>query len=118
MSPKYAEDDLPDHTLVVNSHTWRREHFDTDGYQWIRELDEGEYEWDRSEVDLVSTDVPIQVVSLQHRGGQWHVEAAETAGPDYHRPGFTELIGSDYHKTVDDAETAFDEVRSFIEQLS
>lgn len=118
MSTEYAEGDLPEETIVANGRTWQREHFDTDGYQWVRELDESEYDWDRSEVDLVGTDVPIRVVSLQHRGSQWHVEAAETAGHDYHRPGFTELIGSEYHMTVDDTEAAFDEVRSFVERLS
>lgn len=118
MSAEYAEEDLPEETIVVNGRAWEREHFDSDGYQWVRELDDSEYEWDRSEVELVGTDVPIRVVSLQHRGSQWHVEAAETAGPDYHRPGFTELIGSEYHTTADDAEAAFAEVRSLVERLS
>lgn len=118
MSAEYAEEDLPEETIVVNGRSWQREHFDTDGYQWIRELDDSEYDWDRSEVDLIGTNVPIQVVSLQHRGSQWHIEAAETAGPEYHRPGFTELIGSEYHTTVDDAEAAFDEVRSLVKRLS
>ncbi|KAA9400779.1 hypothetical protein Har1131_17290 [Haloarcula sp. CBA1131] len=118
MSAEYAEEDLPEETIVINGRSWQREHFDTDGYQWVRELDDSEYDWDCSEVNLVGTDVPIQVVSLQHRGSQWYVEAAETAGPDYHRPGFTELIGSEYHTTVDEAEAAFDEVRSLVKRLS
>jgi hypothetical protein len=56
MSAEYAEEDLPEETIVVNGRSWQREHFDTDGYQWIRELDDSEYDWDRSEVDLVGTD--------------------------------------------------------------
>lgn len=78
-----------------------------------------EYNWDVEEDDisLVGTDVPIRVVSIQYNNN-WVVEGAETAGPKYHRPGFTELISSEYVDTFDNSEEAFEAIRIFIKELS
>jgi hypothetical protein len=66
----------------------------------------------------VGTDVPIRVVSLQFISGEWTIEGAETAGPSYHRPGFTEVISSEFSKTYNSAEDAFEGVNRFIQRLS
>lgn len=118
MGADYEEGDLPPQTITVNDRTWRREEFDTDGYQWVREMRDDEYHWDREDVSLVGTDVPIRVVSLQFLGGEWSVECSETAGPDYHRPGFTELIGSEYADTFETPSSAFQAVERFVKELS
>lgn len=120
MSSQYSLEDLPPEELTVNGKTWQREKFDTDSFQWTRPLDDEEYDWDPEEddVSLQGTDVPIRAVTVQYLNGEWQVQGAETAGPSYHRPGFTELISSDYSASFDDAEEAFDTVRDFIEQLS
>lgn len=120
MSPNYAEQDLPPDEVTVNGKTWEREKFDRDSYQWMRPLKEDEYNWDPNEddVSLVGTDVPIRLVSVQFVSGEWQVQGAETAGPNYHRPGFTELISSEYSESYENAEEAFDAVREFIEKLS
>jgi hypothetical protein len=118
MTTDYVEDDLPGETITVNDTTWHREKFDTDGYQWVREMRDDEYDWDRAAVSLVGTDVPIRVVSLQFLGGEWAVEGSETAGPNYHRPGFTELISSEYTETFEDAESAFRAVEEYVQELS
>ena len=113
-------DDLPPQEVTVNGRMWTREKVDTDHFQWVRPMDETEYDWDAEEddVSLVGVDVPIRAVSLQNQSGMWHVEAAETAGPSYHRPGFTELISSDFSKSYDRAEDASEAVTRFINRLS
>ncbi|MFC7018371.1 MULTISPECIES: hypothetical protein [Haloarcula] len=120
--PEYSESDLPSETLSINSRTWRREKFDRDGYQWIREMDDDEYDWnpETDDVSLVGTDTPIRAVNLQFLDGEWHVEGAETAGPDYHRPGFTETISSDFSASVPEGSEAeaFEKVKEFARRLS
>lgn len=120
MSPDYAEQDLPPDTVTENGRTWEREKFDRDSYQWVRPMDEDEYDWDPEDdgVSLVGTDIPIRVVSVQYLSGEWQVQGSETAGPDYHRPGFTEVISSEYSESYDTAEEAFERVREFIKKLS
>jgi hypothetical protein len=112
------EADLPPELIEQNGHCWERTQFDKNGFQWVREMSEDEYSWDLEEVSLVGTDVPIRVVSLQHLDGEWHVEASETAGPDYHRPGFTELISSEFSRSTSDIERAREVIHQFIERLS
>ena len=111
---------LPSDTINVGGKTWVREEVDQNTFQWVRELEDDEYDWDPEAdgVTLVGTEVPIRVVSLQKLDDQWHVEAAETAGPEYHRPGFTEVISSDYTYSGPNLEKAADRVRAFIERLS
>lgn len=120
MSTDYSEQDLPPDPVMENGRTWEREKFDRDSYQWARPMDEDEYDWDPEEddVSLMGTDVPIRIVSVQHRHGEWQVQGAETAGPNYHRPGFTEVISSEYSESYDNAEEAFEAVREFIKNLS
>lgn len=120
--PEYSESDLPSETLSVNGRTWRRENFDRDGFQWIREMDDDEYDWDPEidEVSLVGTNTPIRIVSIQFYQSEWHVEGAETAGPNYHRPGFTEVIGSEFIASFPEGSEAkaFSKIEEFIHQLS
>lgn len=120
MNVEYEVEDLPPETVTEKGKTWEREEFDRDSYQWVRPMKDEEYDWDPEEddVSLVGTEVPIRVVSVQFRNGEWHVEASETAGPNYHRPGFTELISSEYSKSTEDAEEAFETVSEFIRRLS
>lgn len=118
MTEDYDKENLPAETVTVDGKTWKREKFETDGYQWVREMDEDEYGWDTDDVSLVDTDVPIRVVAVQHYGQEWTVDASETAGPNYHRPGFTELISSEYSETFENASDAFETVERFIEELS
>ena len=118
MPLSYDRADLPAETIEVNGHVWTRNKYDKDAYQWVRELDEDEYNWDASEVNIVGADVPMRIVSLQLQNDEWHVEGAETGGPNYHRPGFTELISSEFADTFSDADNAFDAVHDYIERLS
>ena len=120
MDSERGTDMLPSDTISIGGKTWVREEVDQNTFQWVRELEDDEYGWDpeTDEVTLVGTEVPIRAVSLQKLDDQWHVEAAETAGPEYHRPGFTELISSDYAYSSTDLEKAADRVRVFIERLS
>ncbi len=120
MSSQYSIEDLPPEEVTVNGKTWQRENFDTDSYQWTRPMDDDEYDWDPDEddVSLQGTDVPIRAVTVQFLNGEWQVQGAETAGPSYHRPGFTELISSEYSASFDDPGEAFDAVEEFIERLS
>lgn len=120
MSADYGEAELPPERITENGRTWEREKFDQDSYQWMRPLEDDEYDWDSVEddVSLLGTDVPIRVVTVQYTDGEWTVQGAETAGPNYHRPGFTEVISSDYVVTFDAAEKAFEAIRSFIKELS
>jgi hypothetical protein len=120
MSARYSIENLPPEELMVNGRTWHREKFDTDSYQWIRPMNADEYDWNPEEDDvkLQGTDVPIRAVTIQFRNGEWQVQGAETAGPSYHRPGFTELISSEFSASFDEPGEAFDAVEEFIERLS
>lgn len=116
----YAEKDLPPANVTENGKTWEREEFDHDSYQWVRPMEEDEYDWDsdQDDVSLVGIDVPIRLVSVQYIFGGWQVQGAETAGPDYYRPGFTEVINGDFSDSFDEAQAAFDMVREYIKKLS
>lgn len=118
MPAEYDESELPPEEVMVSGKTWSREKFDSAGYQWARPMNEEEYSWDLDEVSLVSTDTPIRVVELQYLDGEWHVSASETAGPEYHRPGFTEQISGEYSHTTSRFTDAVAKVRQFIDELS
>lgn len=118
MPLSYNPADLPAETIERNDQVWTRNKYDKDAYQWVRELDEDEYNWDGSEVNIVGADVPMRIVSLQLQNDEWHVKGAETGGPKYHRPGFTELISGEFADTFSDADNAFDAVHDYIERLS
>lgn len=118
MSSAYDESDLPPESISIHGETWHREKFDTASYQWVRPMKQSEFDWEIENVSLVGTDEPIRVVELQHLNGTWSISAAETAGPEYHRPGFTELISNDYTFETDSLVKASEKVREFIEQLS
>lgn len=118
MPVSYEESELPPEEVTVSKKTWRRDKFDTDGYQWTRPMDDDEYGWNPDDVSLVGTDVPVQVIQLQFIAGEWQVTASETAGPEYHRPGFTELIGGDFSYITSDFDDAIQKVRDFIRELS
>ncbi len=118
MPADYDEASLPPNKIEANGRTWRRENFDSHGYQWVRPMNDEEYNWDPNEVELIDTDSPIRVVELMYNGDKWQVSALETAGPNYHRPGFTELISSDFSKSNSDFEEAISAVETFIKKLS
>ena len=120
MTADYDPTDLPPESVTVNGRTWIREKFDTDGFQWVRSMKEDEYNWDpdADDASLVGTDVPIRLVELQYRNEEWHVQASETAGPNYHRPGYTELISSDFSHTTTEIDEATAAVHDFIDRLS
>ncbi|EJN57560.1 hypothetical protein HSB1_39210 [Halogranum salarium B-1] len=81
-------------------------------------MDDDEYDWNPDDVSVVGTDVPIRVVQLQYFDQEWQVTASETAGPEYHRPGFTELISREFSYTTSDFDDAVQKVRDFIRDLS
>ena len=112
-----AHDLIPSEDLEANGREWAYEKVDANIYHWSRRLDEDEYDWDVSDVELVGTDVPIRVVSLQLQD-QWSVTGLETAGPAYHRPGFTEAISSEYIYSTNSLEDAVDILREYIQDLS
>jgi hypothetical protein len=112
------ESNLPPETVKQGEYRWERTQIDDYNFQWVRPLRDHEYEWDISEVSLVGVNQPIRAVSLQLLDETWNVEGVETAGPDYHRPGFTELINSDLMYSTDSLEDATDKISAFIHQLS
>lgn len=118
MSVSYDPADLPAKTVEVNGCVWEREQFDTDAFQWMREMDEDEYDWDRDEVDVVGGGEPIRMVTLQLLDDTWEIQGCETGGPNYHRPGFCEVISSEFSASVETVEEAHDEVMNIIERLS
>lgn len=113
-----GDGNLPPQVIEENGHEWKRTKFDEDSYQWVRRMSNDEYQWDIENVSLVGTDVPIRVVSLQYLNGQWDIEAAETVGPDHHRPGFTELISSELSHSTDDIIEASELVHRLISKMS
>jgi len=113
----YDEDLIPSHTLESNGREWSYEKFDTRTHQWTRRLDEEEISWDVSNVDLVGTDIPVRVVSLELHD-KWTVQVLETAGPDHHRPGFTETISSEFVFSTEDLREAVETVEEFVARLS
>ena len=110
--------DLPPETVEQAEYCWERNQIDDHGFQWVRPLKNGEYDWNIDEVSHVGVDQPIRAVSLQLLDGTWSVEGAETAGPEYYRPGFTELISSDFSYSTDNLDDATDKISAFIRQLS
>ena len=118
MPVSYDESELPPEEIAVSNRTWRRDNFDTYGYQWARPMEDDEYDWNPDDVSLVGTDVPIRVVQLQYLDGEWEVTASETAGPEYHRPGFTELISGEFSYATSDLDDAVQKVEEFIRDLS
>lgn len=114
------EEDLPPKQITENGKIWEREKFDRNSYQWVRPMEEDEYDWDpeKDDISLVGTDVPLRAVLAQYSSGEWQVQGAETAGPSYHRPGFTEVISSEYSESYDTADEAFRAVQEFIKKLS
>ena len=118
MSVTYDESDLPPESVSIKGRMWERDRFDTASYQWIRPMEADEYDWEPEDVPLVGTDVPIRSVELQYFMDEWHITGSETAGPEYHRPGFTELIGSDWAYSTKDFDEAIEKVHEFIKQLS
>jgi hypothetical protein len=118
MSVSYDPDELPPETVEVNSRVWEREKFDSDSYQWMREMDEDEYDWDKDKVDIVGGGEPIRMVTLQLMDGKCGIQGSETAGSDYHRPGFCELISSEFAASAETVEEAHDKVMDIIERLS
>lgn len=113
-------DEIPSEEVDINGTTWTRDEYDTDSYQWTRPMGDDEYGWDpeADDISLVGTDVPIRAVELQPANDQWQVTASETAGPDYHRPGFTELISSEFSFETPSLEEAADKVKEYMTQLS
>jgi hypothetical protein len=111
---------LPGDTVRIGDSIWERERVDEHRIQWILEMDDDQYDWDAEadDISLVGVDTPVRVVSLEFQGSEWFVEALETAGPDYHRPGYTEPIGSEFSKEVDSAESALRTVEQFLANLS
>lgn len=83
-------------------------------------MDEDEFDWNREGVPLVEIDNPVRVASSQSNGGCWYIEGLETAGPNYHRPGFTEVIAERYVERVPESEeeAALQAVMDFIRSLS
>ncbi|MFB6227980.1 MAG: hypothetical protein ABEH88_05265 [Halobacteriales archaeon] len=83
-------------------------------------MHDDEYDWDPDEDDIwvVGADAPIRAVDLQYRAREWHITATETAGPDYHRPGYTEQISSAFSVSTSDVEEARETVHEFIQQLT
>lgn len=111
---------IPAEHVEIEGAVWERERLHSQRFRWVQPLDGGQIDWDPDEddVSLVGTDTPIRVVTLTKRDRGWHVEALETAGPKYHRPGYTELISGDHAASATDPEEAVEAVERFLEELS
>lgn len=120
MATEHDTADLPPESIEVYGHTWKRETYDTDSFQWLRPMHDDEYDWDPEEdgIRVVGADVPIRAVDVQYRDREWHITAAETAGPEYHRPGYTEQISSEFSVSTLDVDEASETVHDFIQQLT
>jgi len=111
---------LPAQTVQIGNTVWEREQVDEHRVQWWQELDDDQYDWDpeADDVSLVGVDVPVRIISLEMQGSEWFVEALETAGPRYHRPGYTEPIGSEFSKELNSAEAALRTIEQYLQDLS
>jgi len=107
-------------TIERNEKTWSLTQYDTGCYQWIRELDDNEYDWDPEEDDIsiIGFDTPCRTVNIRFENGTFTITGNETAGPNYHRPGYTELISSEFSETADNTNEAMKRVLNMIERLS
>lgn len=90
----------------------------TDAFQWSREMDEDEYSWNKHEIDIIGSDEPMRMVTLQLFDEAWQIQGCETGGPKYHRAGFCEVISNEYTATVMSVDSAYDSVMDIIERLS
>ena len=108
---------IPTHDVEINGQKWTYESIGSYSHQWSRPLREDEFDWNSDEVEIVGRDGPVRVVSLE-RHDEWTVEGLETAGPDYHRAGFTENISSDYIYTTENVKEAVEMVKEFLHDLS
>lgn len=114
-------DGIPEHeTVERNGHIWELTEYDTGCYHWIRELNEDEYDWDPEEdnVSIVGFDKPCRTVDIRLENGGFSIVGNETAGPNYHRPGYTEPISSEYSENAETTEEALEKALNMIEQLS
>lgn len=120
MATEHDAADLPPDSIEVHGHTWKRDTYDAGSFQWTRPMDEDEYGWDPEEDDVwvVGADVPIRAVDVQYREREWHITGAETAGPEYHRPGYTEQISGEFSVSTLDADEASETIHEFIQQLT
>jgi hypothetical protein len=120
MPSTYNREALPPESISVDGVTWTRKEVDTGLFQWSRPMRDEEYDWDpkKEDISLVGTDVPVRVVELQSLDGEWYVSGAETAGPEYHRPGFTEPIGPEFSESTDRFDEAVELVTDFVKKLS
>lgn len=112
--------DVPDSRVTFSGQTWERENYDTDAYQWVRPMDDSEYDWDADDVSFVGRSEPSRIVSLSYHDydEEWDVSAAETMGPTGGRPGYTDVISSQYQRRFDNIDDAVDKVVDFLRELS
>lgn len=111
---------LPGECVEIGGTVWEREQPSAHRYRWVQELDPDQYDWDSDEddVSLVGVETPIRAVSLDTSNAEWMVQAMETAGPNYYRPGYTEPIGSKFTEETDRAEVALATIEQYLETLS
>lgn len=101
MHISYDSADLSTDEIELNGHVWKRDRHDTDAYQWMREMNEEEYDWDRNKIDRLIGGTLIRMVTLWLVDKRWEIQACETAGPQYHRSGFCEVMSSEYTATAE-----------------
>jgi hypothetical protein len=111
---------LPGERVVIGGTVWERKQVEDHRYQWMQELDSDQYDWDpdADDISLVGVDTPVRIVSLEIREFGWLVQALETAGPLYHRPGYTEPIGDEFTEEATSAEPALETIEQYLEALS
>jgi hypothetical protein len=111
---------LPGERVEIDGTVWEREQVSDYRYQWVQELDADQYDWDpdADDVSLVGVDTPVRVLSLEIREFGWFIQALETAGPNYHRPGYTEPIGSEFAQETTSAASALETIEQYLGTLS
>jgi hypothetical protein len=111
---------LPGERVVISGAVWELEQVSDHRYQWVQKLDADQYDWDpdAGDVSLVGVDTPVRVVSLEIREFGWVVQGLETAGPNYHRPGYTEPIGSEFTEETTSAASTLETIEQYLDTLS
>lgn len=81
----YNHAEIAPKMIKMNDHVWERDEYDTDAFQWVREMAENEYSWSKKEVNAVDGNEPIRMVTLRLFDETWKIQDCETGGPQYYR---------------------------------
>jgi hypothetical protein len=71
-------------------------------------MEDDECNWapEEDNVNIVGGDTPMRTIELSPNSDRgWHVSASGAGGPNYHHPGYTELVSSDFSFKTGNSDT-------------